>query len=277
MSYLLASSFTPHIAFSELDTATAKLIRYCRLSLASACSLELGFGIILMVILQAKWKSDSCATYADYGTSDSLLCTIGTPLYALATFGLALLIIMGTLGLYAAYIVRRFFVSIYLSLSLALVMFLGLALTLVISMNQPFVPFGLCTMIPFVFSLLPIVFVVLLLRYKSVDKSSESHPTSSMLETVIDPMMMSQQQIVSNPLESSLTNLCDSLLFQRNSSINSSGTAATSYAPPPTNLGFMTTPPPALRPNVRNASFGSAPITMERQRKSDSGSAEDLL
>lgn len=182
---LASSIVAPHVEFSSLDAETSRLISYCRWVLGGYSLIQLASSIALMILIQTYWASDSCASFSAYSTSDSVICEIGLPLFVFASFGIALLIVMSSLGIYGAYSVRRLFVSIYLSLSLGLVLFLAFALTLVVSMKLPFVEFGIAPLIFLVFAFVPVVTAILLLRFKSLDKDAEDQPSYSMMETVL--------------------------------------------------------------------------------------------
>lgn len=185
---LASSIVAPHVEFSSLDAETTRLINYCRWLLGWYSLVQLAASIAMMVIMQAFWASDSCATFSAYSTSSSIVCEIGLPLFIFASFGISLLIVMAALGIYAAVTVRRLFVSSYLSLSLGLVLFLAFALTLVVSMKIPFVEFGIAPLVFLIFSVIPVVTSILLLRFKSLDKDADgdARPSYSMMETVLE-------------------------------------------------------------------------------------------
>jgi hypothetical protein len=184
---LASSIVAPHVEFNSLDAETSRLINYCRWVLGGYNLFQLASSITLMILLQIYWASDSCTKFSAYSTSDSLICEIGLPLFVFASFGIGLLIVMSVLGIYGALSVRRLFVSIYLSLSLGLVVFLAFALTLVVSMKIPFVEFGIAPLLYLVLTFVPVVMSILLLRFKSVDKDMEDdhRPSYSMMETVL--------------------------------------------------------------------------------------------
>lgn len=183
---IASSIVAPHVEFSSLDADTTRLIHYCRSVLAVYSLIQLASSIAMMVTLQTFWASDLCIKNSAYSTSGSVVCEIGLPLFIFASFGIGLLTVMSGLGLYGALSVRRLFVSVYLSLSLGLVVFLAFALTLVVVMKLRFVEFGIAPLVFLVFSFIPVVTSVLLLRFKSLDKDSqEGSPSYSMMETVL--------------------------------------------------------------------------------------------
>jgi hypothetical protein len=200
---LTGSIVATHVAFDELDDDTASLIRVCRWVLAGYCCCELTISLALLIALQAKWASNVCKTYATYSTSDSVLCELGLPLFALACFGVALLALMSVLGFYAAWSVRRIFVSVYLVLLVSFMMFLMFVLILVVAMDIYFVYFGLPTMLCLLFSVIPAVASVLVLRFKSVDREPP-RPYSSMLETVLYDTRAGKDSPASNGSQESL-------------------------------------------------------------------------
>lgn len=174
---------SPHVEFDSLDDDSRSLIQVCRWVLAAHSGCQLGTTIGLLIAMQAKWSSDDCSELNVYSSGDSILCEIGLPLFAFATFYVVVAMVMSALGLYGAWSVRRFFLSIFLVMSLSLMVFFLFTFTLVVAMAMTFVPYGLITLLLLLFSGVPVATGALLLRFKSLD--GDDTPSASMLETVV--------------------------------------------------------------------------------------------